>query len=99
MVEVSSPAVPSAVLLSGTARFVVVHNYPSGSMAPTNLDMALTKAIMEACDMVGLYSRITSGWHPEPREFPERHPDKPGARVSSGVTIWRLTVSIYSCAD
>jgi DNA repair protein RadC len=54
-VEVSIPAVLSAVLMSGTDRFVVVHNHPSGTLSPTSLDMRLTKAIMDAADVVGLY--------------------------------------------
>jgi DNA repair protein RadC len=54
-VNVSIPAVLSAVLLAGTDRFAVVHNHPSGNTAPSALDMRLTQAIMTAADAVGLF--------------------------------------------
>lgn len=53
-VTVSIPALLTAVLLSGTDRFVVVHNHPSGDVTPTVIDIKLTKTIQEAAETVGL---------------------------------------------
>ena len=54
-VVVSIPAILSAVLLSGTDRFIVVHNHPNGVVTPTELDFELTRKIGEAAATVGLY--------------------------------------------
>lgn len=53
-VTVSIPALLTAVLLSGTDRFVVVHNHPAGDVTPTVVDVTLTKKIAEAARIVGL---------------------------------------------
>lgn len=53
-VTVSIPALLTAVLLSGTDRFVVVHNHPSGDVTPTVIDVNLTRKISEASRTVGL---------------------------------------------
>jgi len=44
----SVPAILSAVLLTGTDRFVLVHNHPSGNLEPTEPDKRLTKGLVEA---------------------------------------------------
>lgn len=49
------PPLMTAVLLSGTDRFKVVHNHPSGDTSPTNLDVDTTRMIMEAANTLGLY--------------------------------------------
>lgn len=54
-VTVSIPAVLMAVLLSGADRFMVAHNHPNGDVQPTELDIGLTKQIMNASATVGLY--------------------------------------------
>lgn len=53
-VTVSIPALLSSVLLSGTDRFVVVHNHPGGDVTPTVQDLRLTKLIQDAATVVGL---------------------------------------------
>jgi len=53
-VTVSIPALLTAVLMSGTDRFVVVHNHPGGDVSPTVQDVKLTKMIQEAAATVGL---------------------------------------------
>lgn len=54
-VMVSVPTVLTAVLASGTDRFVVVHNHPSGNAKPTDMDMKLTHKIMDGANAAGLY--------------------------------------------
>jgi len=54
-VLVSISTVLTAVLASGTDRFMVVHNHPSGNVEPTTMDMALTKKIMAGANAAGLY--------------------------------------------
>lgn len=49
------PALLSAVLLSGTDRFMVIHNHPSGDVSPTNLDVDMTHTIMAAANTTGLF--------------------------------------------
>lgn len=55
--ELSVPMAPllTAVLLSGTDRFKLVHNHPSGDTSPTNLDVELTSMVMNAANAAGLY--------------------------------------------
>jgi len=53
-VTVSIPALLSAVLMSGTDRFVVVHNHPGGDVSPTVQDVKLTKMIQDAANVIGL---------------------------------------------
>lgn len=52
---VSIPAILTSVLLSGTDRFVVVHNHPSGNVEPSSVDIDLTHKVMNAANQVGLY--------------------------------------------
>ncbi len=49
------PPLLTSVLLSGTDRFQIVHNHPSGDTSPTNLDVQLTSMVMSAANTVGLY--------------------------------------------
>jgi len=53
-VDVSIPAMMNAVILSGTNRFQIVHNHPSGKVQPTRQDLRLTKQIMVASAICGL---------------------------------------------
>lgn len=53
--DVPVPAVLSAVLLAGTDRFVIAHNHSTGNVAPTVLDVDLTRKIMNAANICGLY--------------------------------------------
>jgi DNA repair protein RadC len=55
MVQVSIPAVLSAVLMSGTDRFALVHNHPAGDVTPTALDRNLTAIVRGAAETTGLY--------------------------------------------
>jgi DNA repair protein RadC len=49
------PALLASVLLSGTDRFLIVHNHPSGDVTPTNLDVEMTHTIMGAANATGLF--------------------------------------------
>lgn len=49
------PPLLTSVLLSGTDRFQIVHNHPSGDTSPTNLDVQLTAMVMNAANTVGLF--------------------------------------------
>jgi len=53
-VFVSVPAVLSSVLLTGTDRFVLVHNHPSGNLTPTEVDKKLTKGLVAAVHMLDM---------------------------------------------
>lgn len=53
-VYVSTPAILSAVLLTASDRFVLVHNHPSGDLIPTALDKSLTKDLQLACKQVDI---------------------------------------------
>lgn len=45
----------TSVLLSGTDRFKLAHNHPSGDISPTMADLNLTHIVMEAANLTGLY--------------------------------------------
>lgn len=49
------PALLASVLLSGTDRFLIAHNHPSGDVTPTNLDVEMTHTIMAAANATGLF--------------------------------------------
>lgn len=54
-VFVATPAILTAVLLTASDRFVVVHNHPSGDLEPTAQDRNLTKSLRaaaSACDLM-----------------------------------------------
>ena len=53
--EIPIPAVLSAVFLSGTDRFCIAHNHPSGDISPTVNDLHLTNVLMTAANACGLY--------------------------------------------
>lgn len=42
------------LLLTGVPRFVVGHNHPSGSTAPSQADMSSMQRVRRAADTVGL---------------------------------------------
>lgn len=52
--DVSLPVLFGAVLASGTDRFFVLHNHPSGELAPSEHDVALTKRISSGSDLLDL---------------------------------------------
>lgn len=53
--EVSIPAVMTAVLTAGSDRFMLAHNHSSGDVTPTVVDIDLTRKIMNAANTCGLY--------------------------------------------
>lgn len=53
-VVVHVPTVLAAVLSAHTDRFYVAHNHPSGPVTPTQEDVNLTAAIMQAANAVAL---------------------------------------------
>jgi DNA repair protein RadC len=55
--ELKIPIAPllTAVLLSGTDRFTVAHNHPSGDTSPTMADVDLTHMVMAAANAAGLF--------------------------------------------
>ena len=53
-VFVSTPAILSAVLLTASDRFVLVHNHPSGDLSPTTVDKNLTRDLTAACKQVDM---------------------------------------------
>jgi len=54
-VELHLPTAFAAVLTSGAERFIVIHNHPGGRAVPSEGDLALTKDIIEAANVLGLY--------------------------------------------
>lgn len=52
--DIPIPALLAAVLLSGTDRFMVAHNHPSGDIVPTVLDIQMTRTVMDAANAAGL---------------------------------------------
>lgn len=53
--DIPLPAVLSAVFLSGTDRFAIAHNHPSGDVSPTIQDLNLTRVLMDAANACGLF--------------------------------------------
>jgi DNA repair protein RadC len=53
--EVSIPAIMTAVLTAGTDRFLIAHNHSTGDVTPTTLDVELTRKVMAAANTCGLY--------------------------------------------
>lgn len=49
------PTLLSAVLTSGTDRFMFIHNHPSGELRPSTADLETTEQIAEAAALCGLY--------------------------------------------
>jgi DNA repair protein RadC len=41
-------------LLSNASSVIVLHNHPSGNIMPSRQDIALTKKMMDACNLVGI---------------------------------------------
>lgn len=54
----SSPVHPREVLKpaisEGAANIIVMHNHPSGDPTPSHEDVALTKQLSDACDIMGI---------------------------------------------
>ena len=44
----------SIALIGGAAAIMVVHNHPSGEASPSSDDVAITRRLARACDLVGL---------------------------------------------
>lgn len=42
------------VLVAGAKRFILVHNHPSGDPAPSPPDIAVTKKLVRACEVMDL---------------------------------------------
>jgi len=53
-VSVAPREVVKACLIHNAAKLVVCHNHPSGRCRPSRADMALTKAVKEACAVVDI---------------------------------------------
>lgn len=53
--QIPLPPMMAAVLLSGTDRFKIVHNHPSGDTSPTQLDVDTTRMVMDAANTLGLF--------------------------------------------
>lgn len=54
-VQVDMQALMQGVWASGTNRFFLVHNHPSGHVKPTKKDLALTKQVSLAAAIGGFY--------------------------------------------
>jgi DNA repair protein RadC len=54
--------VMSAVLLTASDRFVLVHNHPSGILVPSAQDKSLTAGLLEAAKVLHLIVGPTDGW-------------------------------------
>lgn len=48
------PAILSSVLVSGTDRFILIHNHPSGDPSPSSHDIDMTQEVADAASLVGL---------------------------------------------
>jgi DNA repair protein RadC len=53
-VFIDTAAILSAVLLTASDRFVLLHNHPSGDLTPTLADKNLTKELGKACGIMGM---------------------------------------------
>lgn len=42
------------LLLAGALRFIVCHNHPSGELAPSQADVAITRSLTEAAELFGI---------------------------------------------
>ena len=51
---VGVPDVFKAAILANAGGIVLVHNHPSGEMAPSDDDIALTRQIREVGDIIGI---------------------------------------------
>lgn len=54
-VEVDISNVMQAVWASGTSRFQIMHNHPSGNVTPTEMDITLTKQVNLAAAMGSMF--------------------------------------------
>lgn len=53
--EVPIPAILSAVLVSGTDRFLIAHNHSTGDVTATTIDVDLTAKVMSAANACGIF--------------------------------------------
>lgn len=54
-VDIHIPSVLSAVLVSGSERFLIAHNHQNGHAAASQQDVAMTQDIQDAAATAGLY--------------------------------------------
>ncbi len=54
MAVVGTPDLLRMAILSGATRFMMAHNHPSGDPTPSKQDVALTKRVRDAGDVVGI---------------------------------------------
>lgn len=82
--DVSIPAVMSAVLLAGTDRFVVAHNHSTGDVTPSVPDTDLTGKLMAAANVLGLYfeDHLILGPNEEFLSFREQGLIRPAAKLA-----------------
>ena len=53
-VSISMADILTPVLLAGAKSFIIGHNHPSGSVAPSEEDLAMTRKCVEAANLMGL---------------------------------------------
>ena len=51
---VSNREILQKALLLGAVSLALTHNHPSGSLIPSDLDIAATKSLKEACSLLGI---------------------------------------------
>lgn len=54
-VEIALPVMLRDVHLSGTDRFLLVHNHPTGVLTPSQADVDCSQRVMDAANTNGLY--------------------------------------------
>ena len=54
-VNIHLPTLLGAVVAAGCERFILVHNHPTNSVAPSAADLEVTREVMEAANATGLY--------------------------------------------
>jgi DNA repair protein RadC len=54
-VPIHMPSIYTAVLASGSDRFQIAHNHPTGDVTPTMNDIQTTQAVMTGANALGLY--------------------------------------------
>ena len=54
-VDLHTPTMLAAVLVSGAERFMIAHNHPTGDPTPTQTDLVFTQRVHDAAKATGLY--------------------------------------------